>query len=447
VATSSISGLASGLDTAGIIDQLMQLEALPQTRLKNEQSTEKASLTALRGLNTDTTRLADAAAALAKTATWQTFAATVTGTGVTATTGTTASATSFSFTIDKLATTHQLAFTDAAALADVVAGSTLTLTTHDGTAHSLSTGGGTLTEVVAAINGSTATTGVKATAVKTADNSYRLLVESTTIGANTSFTLAKGDGTPLLGGSTTRAGADAQISLGLGITATSASNTFTDLVPGVSVTLGGTATVGSTATVAVAQDPSSIKNSVKALVDQVNGLLTSIDSLTARTTSTTTGGSLAGDSTARDLRNSLLTAVFGSDPTQTMATVGIETDRYGKLVFKGDVFDKAYAADPAAVAAKFTAGATTAQDGWAARVASVAKKASAPLTGTLAAAITSHTGTVDRLTKNIREWDDRLELRRTSLQRTYTALETALSNLQGQGNWLAGQISSLPTYS
>ena len=40
--TSSISGLASGLDTADIIDQLMQLEAVPQDRLKTQQDNEKA---------------------------------------------------------------------------------------------------------------------------------------------------------------------------------------------------------------------------------------------------------------------------------------------------------------------------------------------------------------------------------------------------------------------
>ncbi|MFC7496456.1 MULTISPECIES: flagellar filament capping protein FliD [unclassified Nocardioides] len=447
MATSSVSGLVSGLDTATIIDQLMQLEAVPQTRMKNEQTAEKSVLTALRSLNTAVSGLADKAAALAKPATWQTLVPTITGTGVTATVGSTASASSFSFTVDKLATTHQVAFTDAAALTDVVAGSTVTLTKQDGTAHSLSTGGGTLTEVVAAINGATATTGVRATAVKTADNSYRLMVESTATGAASSFTLTDGDGTALLGGSATRAGADAQISLGLGVTATSATNTFAEIVPGVSVTLGGAATVGSTATVAVAQDPSTVKTAVKDLVDQVNSLLTSLDTQTARKSSTTVAGVLSGDSTARDLRNALLGAVFGSDPTQTMATAGIETDRYGKLVFKSEVFDKAYAADPAAVAAHFTTGATTAENGWAARVAAVAKTASTSTTGTIANAITSHTQTVDRLTKSIEEWDDRLEVRRTSLQRTYTALETALSNLQSQGTWLAGQISSLPTYS
>jgi flagellar hook-associated protein 2 len=39
----------------------------------------------------------------------------------------------------------------------------------------------------------------------------------------------------------------------------------------------------------------------------------------------------------------------------------------------------------------------------------------------------------------------RLELRRTTLTRQFTALETALSRMNSQSSWLAGQISSLPT--
>jgi flagellar hook-associated protein 2 len=448
VANSSISGLVSGLDTATLIDQLMQLEAVPQNRLKTQQSAEKSVLAALRALNTDTALLASKAATLAKPATWQTLKATVTGTGVTATASAAASATSFTFTIDRLAATHQLGFTNGAALTDVVvSGPSVTITGSDGVAHSVTTGGGTLNELVAAINGSTSTTGVKASAVKVADGSYRLLAESATTGAASSFTLTNADGSALLGGAAVRAGADAQISLGLGITATSTTNTFADLVPGVTVTLGATATVGSTATVAVAQDTSSIKSSVSALVDQVNNLLTSIDTQSANKTATTAAGVLAGDSTARSLRSALLNTVFGTNTTTSMSSLGIQTDRYGKLVFNAETFDKAYAADPAGVAAQFTTGATTATDGWAARVAAVAKSASDPNTGTIATAIGGRTSTIDRLTKSIADWDNRLEVRRASLQRTYTALETALSNLQSQGNWLAGQIASLPTYS
>ena len=447
MATSSISGLSSGLDTASIIDQLMQLEAVPQTRLKTQQDTEKSVLTALRALNTDASLLASKAETLAKPATWQTLKATVTGAGVTATASASAIAASFTVTVDKLATTHQLGFATGAALTDVVtSGSSVKVTGSDGVAHDVSTGAGTLKDVVNAINASTADTGVTATAVKVADGSYRLLTESSTTGAASSFTLTNADGTDLLGGAVVRAGSDAQINLGLGITATSATNTFDEIVPGVSMTLGAGATVGSTATVKIAQDTSTVRSSVSDLVDQMNTLLTKIDTQTAGQTATTAAGVLAGDATARSLRSALLETVFG-DTTTSMASLGIQTDRYGKLVFDGTTFDQAYAADPASVAAKFTTATPPATDGWAARVATAAKGASDPTTGTIGSAIAGRNTTIDRLSKSIEDWDGRLELRRATLERTYTSLETALNNLQSQGTWLASQIAALPSYS
>ena len=445
-ATSSISGLASGLDTASIIDQLMQLEAVPQGKLTTQQTAEKAVVTALRAVNTDTALFASKAAILAKPSTWQTLKGTVSGSGVGVTVGATASPTNFSVTIDKLATTHQVGFANAAALTDVVAGSTVKLTSNDGTEHDIAVGGGTLKEVVAALNAATSDTGVTATAVKVADGSYRLITESTKTGANSSFTLTNGDGNDLLGGTAVRAGGDAQISMGLGITATSSSNTFTDIVPGVTLTLASTATTGSTSTITVKQDSSSVAASVSGLVDQLNSLLTSIDAATAASTSTTAAGTLSGDPTSKSLRNALLETVFGSSTSTSMASVGIQTDRYGKIVFDADKFNAAYAADPAGVAAQFTTGATPETDGWAARLASVAKGASDSGTGTLTNAINGHNTTIDRLGKSIEDWDDRLELRRTSLERQYTALETALSTLNSQSSWLAGQIASLPSY-
>lgn len=446
MANSSISGLASGLDTASIIDQLMQLEAVPQNKLKTQQTAENGVIKALRSMNTDTALLGSSAAKLALASSWQTLKGTSTNSSVTVAVGANAAATTLSFSVDKLATTHQLGFATSANLTDVVAGSSITLTDSKGTATSLSTGGGTLQEVVTAINGSTSTTGVRATAVKVADGSYRLLAESTATGTASSFTLTNGDGTALLGGATVRAGADAQVNLGLGITATSATNTFTDLTPGVSVTLGAATTVGSTATITVAQNPAGLTSQVSALVDQLNSLLTNIDSATAAGSSTSQAGVLAGDPAARSLRTSLLNTVFG-DGTTSMAQYGIQTDKYGKVVFDQAKFTAAYAADPAGVMAKFTTGTGGSPDGWAARVASAAKGASDTYTGTITSAISGHTSTVDRLTKSITDWDDRLAIRRSSLERQYTALETALNNMKSQSSWLAGQISGLPTYS
>lgn len=448
--TSSISGLASGLDTATIIDQLMALEKAPQNRLVTKQTAENAVITALRAVNTDTALLASNAATLAKASTWATFKGTSTNTGFTVKTdATTTSGASFSVTVTSIASNHQLGFATAAALGDVVTDQALTLTGSDGTAREINTGGGTLKEVVAAINASTGDTGVTATAIKVADGSYRLLVQSTATGADSSFTLTKADGTDLLGGATVKAGTDAVIDLGLGMTATSSTNTFEEIAPGVSLTLSSSVAVGDTSKITVARDSSSISDSVKALVDQLNALVTSISGKSAYADAKVTGstnGPLVGDAVTRSLSNSLVNTVF-SGTTQSMAAVGIQTDQYGKLTFDATKFADAYAADPAGVAAMFVTGPTTEENGWAARVAAVAKSASDTTSGTLSSAIKSHTSTVDRLQDDIDGWDMRLELKRSALERQYSALETALSNLNSQSSWLSSQISSLPTWS
>ncbi len=51
MATASISGLSSGLDTASIISQLMQAEAAPQTRIKSALTGEQSRVKTLQELN------------------------------------------------------------------------------------------------------------------------------------------------------------------------------------------------------------------------------------------------------------------------------------------------------------------------------------------------------------------------------------------------------------
>ena len=72
----SISGLASGLDTATIISQLMQLEAIPQNRLKTQVTTHESAITKLQDLNTKIAALFTKAEALSKAAGWSPLTAT-----------------------------------------------------------------------------------------------------------------------------------------------------------------------------------------------------------------------------------------------------------------------------------------------------------------------------------------------------------------------------------
>jgi flagellar hook-associated protein 2 len=141
----------------------------------------------------------------------------------------------------------------------------------------------------------------------------------------------------------------------------------------------------------------------------------------------------------RAVRTALLTTVYPADGS-SLAGVGIQLDRYGKLTFDEAAFKTAYAADPAGVAAKFTSGAVT---GFAARVQAVAKGASDSVNGTVTTSINGRSTEIDRMQDSISDWDARLALRQESLQRQFTALETALSQMNSQSSWLSGQLGSL----
>lgn len=435
MANTSISGLASGLDTASIIDQLMKLEAQPQTQLKSRLTAQKSTLSILRDLNTKIAALATQAQAAAAATGWTPVKATSSDSTVTvrATSGTGGS---FDVTVDQVAQTHRLTFAGTARSTDTVVtnGTTVKLTTG-GVTTELDTGDGTLAGLVSALNAGG--TGVRASTVRLDDGTERLVVQSATSGAGGSFTLTDSTDADLLGGATVLAGQDAAITIGAD-TVHSATNTFANALPGVEVTIS-TAAVGKTVRIDATPDAGAVKDKVKALVDGVNQALASIDKLASYDPVSKTSGPLAGDGAVRALRSALLNAVYPTDGT-SMAEFGIQTDRTGKLVFDEAAFATAYAADSNKVTAAFVDGATK---GFASRVAAVATAASDATTGTLTAAVTGRNSSVDRLQDSVASWDLRLELRRKSLTRQFTSLETALNKMNSQSNWLSGQLASL----
>lgn len=432
----SVSGLVSGLDTSSLISQLMQIEAQAQTALKSRLSVEQTTLSSLQGLNSAFSSLATSAGDLAKSTAWNPVAVTSSSPDVVATAGPNAVTGPVTLTVNAVAQSHQVSFNTTALMTDTVAtGPTVHLAFADGTSEDLATGDGSLSSVISALNASG--TGVKASTVQLSDGTYRLQVTSTATGANKVFTMTNADGSAVLGGSTVvTQGQDASITVGPD-TLTSATNTFSGLVNGLTITLKNGAT--GSVTLDATQDVSAMSAKVKALVDSVNAALTKIDTLSGYDATTKVAGPLQGDAGIAGVRNSLLDSVYPSDGT-SLASVGIQLDRYGKLVFDQSAFEQAYAADPAGVAAKFTSGTTP---GFAARVQTAAQSASDPISGTITASITGSNSEIKDLQDSIADWDTRLALKQESLQRQFTALETALSQMNSQSNWLSGQLGSL----
>lgn len=441
MANAQISGLVSGLDTASIISQLMKLEAQPQTRLRIKLNQEQSNIGSLQGLNAKFAALVTEAKQLAAPTGWSPVTATSSHPQVSVTGGEGALAGTLHLTVDQVATGHQVSFAPTADSTIVVGGSahTVRIDYQDGTTKDIDTGDGTLRGLVAALNA--ADTGLRATTVRLDDGTLRLQVSSATTGVASDFALTavQDDGSLAqlgIAGSVS-AGRDAKITVGSD-QVSSPSNTFTQL-SGLSITLGTGVPVGTPVELTVAQDTSSLKTAVKSLVDNMNAAITSADALSTYDPATKTSGALYGDSAVRAARTDLARTIYPAGGG-SLAGLGIQVDRYGKLTFDQAAFDKAYAADPAAVRDAFVDGASP---GFASRVAAVATSVSDAATGTMTSVIKSHDKTVTEYREGIEDWDRRLAMRKAGLERQFSTLETALNQLQRQGDWLAGQLNSL----
>lgn len=437
----SIDGLVTGLDTANIIRQLLAVERAPAQRLEGKKSLIEKTITAYRDLNTRFTAVRDAADKLSGALDWDERLAQSSDDFVVSAqvTGTPAPGT-MAFEVTSLSATHTLigGTSFAADATNVTNGNDITV---NGTVISAASfGTGTLAEVAAAINA--ADVGVGAGTVQVSPGQFRLQLTATDPGAAGAFTADSAD----LGGfGIVTQGADATIRVGTGPAAydvTSTTNTFSEVLPGLSFT----ARALGTASITVSSDAEAIADKVDKMVKAMNDAVSFISSRSKYDQKTNTKGVFVGSSLPSSLRGDLTNALINpvSGSSLVGKSVGIETDRNGAISFDRDTFLQAYAADPAAVEAFFSGnGDGTADDGIAERVSLMADTASRLNTGPIATAISSRESEVDTIDARLANWDVRLELRETALRRQFSNLETSLSRLQQQGQWLAGQLAGM----
>ncbi|GEN80632.1 flagellar filament capping protein FliD [Actinotalea fermentans] len=458
MATLGIDGLVSGLDTTTLINQLMQIEAGPQTQLKAKQSTTKSFVSALQSLNVRVASLAEMAAKVAKPESWQAWKATSSSTSVTASASGSAQAGSLSFTVDSVAST-QVTLTDVVADDGALAGipPQITVRTGAGALVTIQPTSGSLADVTKALNDA-ADVGVKATVVRVTNGEtplYRIQFTGTTTGeTDGAFEVFRGDAAAVEVGTATRidtatvrASSDAQLTLWKGTDAqqvyTQPSNTFTGLMTGVDVTVSKvTAADEAPTTITVAQDTDALKKLGSDLVNSLNVVLSEIASRSAVTTTTNSdgttsvkGGLFTGETAVRAIQQQLSEAASYPVDGFSPSVAGITLKKDGTFTFDEAAFTKAFADDPAKV--------QTVLAGVAERVAEVATDVSDKYEGSLTLKIQGQEGLVKDMGTRIEDWDRRLAVRKEGLQRTYAALEVTMSNLTSQSNWLAGQLETL----
>lgn len=218
-----------------------------------------------------------------------------------------------------------------------------------------------------------------------------------------------------------------------GIERTSASNTLTDLIDKVSLTLT-RAEPGTVHELRVEGDASAQRNAAKGFVSAYNAALGALARVSAYDTAARTAAALNGDAmvrnTTRDLRNILSDSVTG------LKALGVSINKDGTLALDEAAFDKGLAADPAGAALLFSA------EGMAGRVGDVVDRLVDP-DGLLA----GRSQNLNARSKALASQRDALDFRMTQAEARYrtqfTALDVLLTSLQTSSDFLSQQIAAL----
>ncbi|QQD77534.1 flagellar filament capping protein FliD [Curtobacterium sp. YC1] len=455
----AIDGLVSGLKTTDLINSLMSVEGVPQTLLKNKLTSTNSFISSLQTINGLVQGLATKAADAAKATSLDLFTATSSAPSVTAVTGTGAGAGSISFTVGSTASA-QVGVTAAMSTWSSEA-QPITVVGADGRSTTVTPKSGSLDDAVSALNASGAgVTATKVSAGTDADGNrlYRLQLTAAKTGASGAFQVYRGGADAVAAGTATNVltetGAavvttakDASVTLWAGTaaaqTVTSATNTFSGLVPGLDVTV--SQVTSEPVTVTVGQDTTKAQGVASGLVDAMNAIasyyrtntaVTSTTSVTSGTT-TTKAGILLGDGASREAVQRLASTMSAPVDGKSPSTIGIVITKDGSFTFDAAVFQKALATDPDATQAMLS--------GVAAKVGAAATASSDKYTGSITTTITGQQAVAKDLTTQIDSWTDRLTSRRAALQTLYSSLETSLSKLQSQSSWLASQLASTST--
>ncbi|MFT8736158.1 MAG: flagellar filament capping protein FliD [Zymomonas mobilis] len=355
-------GAGSGLDTSNLVNELVAASQDPvQEQLDAQSTTNSNRISALGTITSDLSTLNTSLASLISGGSLLTQPS-VSDTSVmtaTAETGSRLSNLSGSIQVKQLAQAQSISTGGYDTSKTFDAGS-LTFTNSYGSATVSIDAGSSLSDVAKAINKKQA--GFTATVLTQSSGQQQLMVTGMT-GDAYGFSISGSGGVSDINydkssnsGSMTSnvAAQDAKLSYN-NVDVTRSSNTFDDLVSGVSITLKSTST--QPVTLGSTRQTANVRQSILNFVDAYNQLYSDISTNTALGTSSTTAGVLANDSGVRTLKSSLNNMInqkLSSNGTySTLGEVGVSINRDGTLSADTTQLDTALANDPDSVEALF----------------------------------------------------------------------------------------------
>lgn len=444
-----VTGLVNGFKPEELIASLMSVERQPLKRMAEEKAVAEAGESALRSIQGSLQELTGSATQLGFRTLFDTAqtATSSEASRVSATVSGGAAIGGYEVEVQQLASAGQRTFS----FTSPTEPETLTIEGHEVKLAA----GESLAELASAIN-SEAETGVYAAAV----GSGKLVLSSRETGQRASFVEVSSPGGSLVEeASLAREGKNALYTVD-GVAGSSATNTVTGAINGVSLTLNA---VTSTGPVTINVSPPSVEvgkvvEQVQAFVAQYNATLGKLQTEVATKPSSSleqraiTGagtqfGSVELENLVGSMRASIYTPVSGLPAEMSsLASIGVGTGTgssgsafsqsnvEGQLTLEVGKLEEALQSNPEGVRKML--------EGWTGSFKSSLETFSGP-GGTFASQLTGEESQVSYMGTQITTLTETLELRQHTLEARYTALEVALQKYNSQSTWLAGQLSSL----
>ncbi len=441
MATITALGIGSGLDANSIVDQLMALEQQPLIALQTKEAGYIAELSAIGQLSSAVSAFKSAVDALSSSDDFNVFTATSADTAkFTASASSSAAEGTFDVKVNSLATAQKQgsnSFADSDTTTVGSSGDKIKITIGSDT-FSVDIGAKTLDQISAAINAASDNVGVTASVVQEDASNFYLTLTSDSTGTANTMTLAFEDsgGSPIadpLGMAQTKAAADAEILIDNTYTVTRSSNTISDAISGVTLTLLETST--SAVNLNINHNSGAVSGAIESFATAYNTLQSSLSSLSA--------GALSGDSSIRTIQNQIR-SVFNTVPSGLtgsytyLSEIGISFTKEGTLTTDSTEIDNAISANLSSLTELFSDD----DQGYAFRLSAVLDNI-IDSDGLIDAKEDGINAQIDDVQDAQVDLQFRLETIEARYRAQYGALDTLMTNLSTTSSFLDQQLSLL----
>ena len=434
----TFSGLASGLDTGALIDQLVAAEKAPASGLELIKSALGRQRTVVDDLKSKLGALADAARGVDLASEARARAVSVSDTKVGVAVSSSAGIGAHTARVTQLAAAQVVASKVVASDAPGVLGAGGVQITIGGVPTTINwTAADSLSAIAQRINDNT--TGLDAAVLNTGSG-YQIVVTASATGTANAATYVDSGGVGAaldfgVVGATKVAAANLGMTID-GIAITRSSNVVSDALPGITFTANAVHDIGDPdTTIGVTSDRDAIQDKVQGLVDAYNAVAKLLDGQLRYDGQAKGQDTLFGDSTARRLQSALAAISTSAWGGRSLRDLGITRSNSGELTLDKTKFQAALDADGDAIEDVLATG------GLAAAISGLADQYTRAGDGILAEKVKSLQTRQDVYAKQIASIERNAEALGARLAKQFTALEEAMTLLQGQANYLAGLVA------